>query len=269
MKHRRRRAPVSTLRADLSRRVREKEDWDGITEPDQKHPERPFLPAAIIVRMHRYLAVKITVAVVVVLLTALLYRGDYSWSKPLIRAIHYVSSADMDLGAIYGEAVPAFRAAWKQWNLPDILPGEEQENKSDSGHTADSSALPGELISNYGLRNDPLTGRAEMHYGVDLVAPIGTAVYAILEGDVRESSSGETGYTIILQHEDGWQTVYSYLDGVSLKAGDKVTAGQILGRFGEPSLWDKPHLHFELRYDGRPVPPPAAWLVSTRSEGTV
>ena len=259
-RRRRRRAPVSTLRASLSRRIRQKDDWDEFKAFEPEEGGRSFLPLAVLRGMHRYLAIKITVAVVVVLLAALLYRGGYAWGEPLLNALRYVTTAEPEWNSLIERAVPAFRNAWGDWELPVLAPSGEPEEEA-------VLPLPGKLASGYGLRSSPDGGGEEMHYGIDLTAPPGTAVQALFGGTVRECISGEAGAAVLLDHEEKWQTLYRGLAAVKVKEGDAVAAGQVLGSLGEPRLWKEPHLHFELRYDGRPVPPPAEWLAPFQAAG--
>ena len=238
IRRRRRRAPVSTLRASLSRRVRQKDDWGEFREFEPEEGARSFLPLAVLRGMHRYLTIKITVAVVVVLAAALLYRGGYSWGEPVLNALQYVTTAEPEWSSLIERTVPAFRNALGDWELPVIAPAEEPEGEA-------LLPLPGRLVSGYGLRSAPAGGGEEMHYGIDLTAPPGTAVQALIGGVVRECVSGEAGDTVLLDHEDKWQTLYRGLTAVQVKVGDAVSAGQTLGSLGEPCLWDQPHLHFE------------------------
>ncbi|MEW5785827.1 MAG: M23 family metallopeptidase [Bacillota bacterium] len=239
--------------------MREKDDWGVFNAPDQEREESPPLLIAVFLRMHRFLAVKLTAALIVVFLAVMLCRGDYPWGKPVLGALQYVATRDLDLEALLNQAVPAFRSVWNNLEVPEIIPAEDG--------AAPLLPLDGELVSGYGLRTDPVSGLEMMHYGIDLAAPRGTVVQAVLAGLVTESSPGEDGHTVILDHDGGWQTLYRELAAVVLQEGEAVAAGQALGSLGEPRLWEQPHLHFELRYNGRPVPLPAAWLSVFQTKG--
>ena len=73
--------------------------------------------------------IKITVAVVVVLAAALLYRGGYSWGEPVLNALQYVTTAEPEWSSLIERTVPAFRNALGDWELPVIAPAEEPEEK--------------------------------------------------------------------------------------------------------------------------------------------
>ncbi len=261
MRRRRRRAPASTLRASLAQRMREKDEWSsGVFDYDDgERTAAPFFLVALLQQMHRYLLVKIAVAVVVVLVAALLYSGNYAWGRPLLEALQFVVSWDMDLEALARQAAPAFRTVWNNWDYT----GANKEEKSDMVLLP----LNGNLISGYGMRLDPRSGREQMHYGIDLGAPEGTPVLAVLDGVVLRvevaHDSGENA-AILLEHDGGWQTFYRGLGVVAVKEGDTLKAGAQLGFLGSASLWDTPHLHFELRHDGRPVEPAPQWLEQYR-----
>ena len=112
------------------------------------------------------------------------------------------------------------------------------------------------LTSPYGLRT--LGTRLDMHHGVDLGVPIGTAVHAMSGGKVTLAGplSGY-GNAIIIDHGAGWVTLYGHLDRVEVAVGDRVRAGQRVGLSGNTGLSTAPHLHFEVRRFGRsrdPVP---------------
>jgi murein DD-endopeptidase MepM/ murein hydrolase activator NlpD len=255
MKRRRRKAPASTLRASLGRRMREKEEWGGTLDYNHDREAEPFFLVTLLQRTHRYLLIKVTAAVVVVLLAGILYSGGYAWSKPILETLHFIASWDLEMEALTNRAIPAFRTLWNHWD-PVSNPEE----------TAELIALPmdGQLISPYGLRGDPKTGREQMHYGIDLAAPEGTVVAAVLDGLVRQVRESGGIITVILDHEGGWQTLYRGLSEAAVKDGETVKTGDQLGVLGPASLWSTPHLHFELRLDGRPVAPAEGWLEQYR-----
>lgn len=95
------------------------------------------------------------------------------------------------------------------------------------------------------------------HYGIDLVAASNEVVLAIAKGTVILSTwSLETGYTIAIQHEDGFLSVYKHNSKLLKKQGEYVNTGDaiaIIGNSGE--LTTGPHLHFELWQSGKTVDP--------------
>ncbi len=95
---------------------------------------------------------------------------------------------------------------------------------------------------------DPAHG----HYGTDLVTEGDEIVRASLDGTVILANwTIETGYTIQIQHKDNYITVYRHLKKMLNKAGDKVTAGQSIGLYGNTGeISFGPHLHFEIWHNG-------------------
>jgi murein DD-endopeptidase MepM/ murein hydrolase activator NlpD len=107
------------------------------------------------------------------------------------------------------------------------------------------------LNSAYGRR------RGGMHYGVDLGAPKGAPVRAARAGRVSYAGSGYRGYgkLVIIDHSDGYQTFYAHNSRLIARKGKKVTAGQIIAHVGATGNATAPHLHFEIRKNGRPQNP--------------
>ncbi|HEX7021276.1 MAG TPA: M23 family metallopeptidase, partial [Trueperaceae bacterium] len=94
------------------------------------------------------------------------------------------------------------------------------------------------------------------HGGVDLAVPLGTQILAAKAGTVAKAGwGGAYGYTVYLDHQDGSQTRYGHMSRIWVVAGQVVGRGDILGLTGSTGASTGPHLHFEVRLDGRPVDP--------------
>ena len=118
------------------------------------------------------------------------------------------------------------------------------------------------VSSSFGPRLHPIEKREMFHNGVDLVAKIGTPIFAPEPGIiVAIKIEGKYGLFLALKHNENFTTVYSQLDkfgeleGNPLKTGDQISAGHILGYVGNSGVSTGPHLHYEIRQDGKPVDP--------------
>ena len=112
------------------------------------------------------------------------------------------------------------------------------------------------ISSTYGLRANPVTGNITMHQGLDLAAPEGTAVYAIADGTVIETGYDPIyGNYIVISHQNNWTSVYGHLQIIETALRSNVRSGTLIGRVGSTGQSTGPHLHFELRQDGRAVNP--------------
>lgn len=108
----------------------------------------------------------------------------------------------------------------------------------------------GELSSDFGYR----WGR--LHAGVDIANDIGTPIRAAFTGRVAYTGwySGY-GCTIVLDHENGYTTLYGHLQDYIVEEGQYVRMGQPIGYMGNTGNSTGPHLHFEVRREGVPVNP--------------
>jgi len=112
------------------------------------------------------------------------------------------------------------------------------------------------FTSNFGIRGSPMGAGAEFHPGVDIPCGIGTAVYATADGTVdRAERAGGYGNLIEIDHGRGIQTRYGHLSKILVTAGQKVKRGQLIGLSGSTGRSTGPHLHYEVRIDGRAVNP--------------
>lgn len=86
------------------------------------------------------------------------------------------------------------------------------------------------------------------HTGVDFPVPTGTSVKAVAGGRIVSAGwGGAYGYQIVLRHDDGRYSQYAHLSALAVREGQRVTAGQRIGRSGSTGNSSGPHLHFEVR----------------------
>ena len=113
------------------------------------------------------------------------------------------------------------------------------------------------LSSPYGFRIHPITGIYTMHTGVDLASYQGTPVYASKSGEIDIAVYGYAlGNYVVIDHGDGFSTLYAHMTHFVVGVGDYVTQGQVIGYVGSTGAYSNgPHLHFTVMYDGNTVNP--------------
>lgn len=120
-----------------------------------------------------------------------------------------------------------------------------------------SNPSPGHSISStFGVRPDPLLGTPAMHSGMDFRAPTGSPVRVTAEGSVISAGwNGGYGRMVEVQHANGFTTRYAHLSKILVSEGQKVTAGDIVGKVGSSGRSTGPHLHYEVRRNGDALNP--------------
>ncbi len=113
------------------------------------------------------------------------------------------------------------------------------------------------LTASYGMRMHPFYKKMQPHQGVDFTIPEGTRVFATADGEVKRLShkNSTQGKTIILDHGNGYETVYNHLDKINLQQNQRVKRGETIGYSGNTGLSLIPHLHYEVRFKGVRVDP--------------
>jgi murein DD-endopeptidase MepM/ murein hydrolase activator NlpD len=112
------------------------------------------------------------------------------------------------------------------------------------------------ITDSFGWRTDPFTGERRFHYGTDLGAADGTPILAAADGLVTiVNSGGGFGNLIVITHTVGGQAVatgYGHMwdDGVYVREGQRVSAGQLIGAVGSNGYSTGAHLHFEVHPGG-------------------
>lgn len=110
------------------------------------------------------------------------------------------------------------------------------------------------VTSIFGWRTHPITKKPNNHSGTDIAAPGGTSVYAARGGVVQTSAYASSSYGeyVVINHGDGYVTLYAHMQRGSrtVKEGDIVKQGQVLGKVGMTGSATGNHLHLELRING-------------------
>ena len=114
------------------------------------------------------------------------------------------------------------------------------------------------IASYYGWREvHPVYGYGRMHYGIDIDAAYGTDILSSADGVVTLVLFDDVGYGwyIIVYHGDGISTLYAHCSKVLVKEGQNVKQGQVLGLVGTTGASTGPHIHYEVRVNGKPQNP--------------
>ncbi len=125
----------------------------------------------------------------------------------------------------------------------------DRDTATPSGWPVDSTVAS--VSSNFGVRRS-----GTWHQGIDLSAPKGTPVRATAAGKVVVAErSGAYGRTVVVDHGNGVRTRYAHLKSIAVERGERVKAGEVIGKVGKSGNASGNHLHYEIVVDGTPVDP--------------
>ena len=112
------------------------------------------------------------------------------------------------------------------------------------------------ITSVFGYRRDPFTRRSAMHSGIDFKGATGSPIFAAATGEVTFAGR-KSGYGNVVEitHPNGIMTRYAHLSRIDVRLGQPIEAGATLGGLGSTGRSTGPHLHFEVRINGRAVNP--------------
>jgi len=114
----------------------------------------------------------------------------------------------------------------------------------------------GFLNSVFGYRRDPIDGVRRFHQGQDITVSKGTPIYAPADGKVKRAYYiGGFGNHIRLEHSHGYATLFAHLSKISVRHGQKVKRGDLIGYTGNTGRSTAPHLHYEVHHYGTPKNP--------------
>lgn len=120
-----------------------------------------------------------------------------------------------------------------------------------------ANPAPGQSVtSGFGVRRDPLIGRPAFHAGIDFRASVGVPVRASGAGTVAKAGwNGGYGRMVEIDHGNGLTTRYAHLSRLKVAEGDTVAAGAVIGHAGSSGRSTGPHLHYEVRRNGKATNP--------------
>ncbi|MEO8482333.1 MAG: peptidoglycan DD-metalloendopeptidase family protein [Acidobacteriota bacterium] len=116
--------------------------------------------------------------------------------------------------------------------------------------------LAGWLSSGFGNRKDPFDGGPDFHPGLDIAADKGTPVRATADGTVESAAyNGAYGNAVLVNHGFGISTRFGHLSGFSVRPGQEVHRGDVVGYVGATGRATSPHLHYEILLNGQQINP--------------
>ncbi|UCD56904.1 MAG: M23 family metallopeptidase [Candidatus Hydrogenedentota bacterium] len=161
---------------------------------------------------------------------------------PVQRSVEELLEGSLEIKDSFAEVLDVFeRETARLSSTPSINPVASQDAWISSG---------------FGYRKDPISGQRRFHEGSDIVAPRGTPVMAPAEGIVTFAGWREgLGRTIVIEHGYGYTTIYGHNGKLFVKKGDLVKRGDVIANVGSSGRSTGPHLHYEIRLNGRLVNP--------------
>ena len=147
-------------------------------------------------------------------------------------------------------------------DLTDFILNEQQkldiQSQLDAVRSAEGYVWPtaGGIGSYFGWRRHPILGYSRLHGGLDIGGRMGQPIIAAKEGIVIMAAvNGGYGNTVIIDHGNGYASLYGHQSSFEVREGDFVETGQHIGNVGSTGLSTGPHLHFEIRVDGSVTDP--------------
>ncbi len=113
----------------------------------------------------------------------------------------------------------------------------------------------GTLTSAFGTRVHPISGTESFHYGIDVAAAEGKPIDALADGTVRTVGESSYGKYVIVDHTDGFSTLYAHCSAILVQENAVVTAGQEIAQVGATGIATGNHLHLEVWHDGKALNP--------------
>ncbi|MBM9511407.1 M23 family metallopeptidase [Desulfogranum marinum] len=116
--------------------------------------------------------------------------------------------------------------------------------------------LPTKISSRFGRRKDPLNKKSAFHEGLDFKGNTGDKIRATGGGTVKTSTySRGWGNYIVIDHHNGYKTLFAHLSKRLVKKGENVTRGMVIGHVGNTGRSTGSHLHYEIQLHGKPIDP--------------
>jgi len=157
------------------------------------------------------------------------------------------------LGKVVGVGGTSYKASQEDLSRVEFLRERSEYLLSTLKSIPMGYPVYGNITSHLGWRKNPFGKGYEFHSGIDIEAPYGSRVVATADGVVEMAGYyGDYGKAVLIKHPSGYMTLYGHLSEISVKAGQEVKAGQVIGKVGSTGRSTGPHLHYEVLYQGKP-----------------
>ncbi len=129
--------------------------------------------------------------------------------------------------------------------------------------------VTGPITSRFGKRRDPVNKKKGFHTGIDFRGKRGEKIYATADGVVKKAfRNGGYGNYVLINHNNGYSTIYAHMQAYLVHKGDTIKRGQIVGLVGNTGRSTGPHLHYEICLDKKPINPYNFMKVAKSSQST-
>ena len=119
-----------------------------------------------------------------------------------------------------------------------------------------TAPVKGKITSAFGYRIHPISGERKHHNGIDISVPVGTGVVAPEFGEIITARfSDSAGYMVTMKTDTGREYIFMHLQKYTVKVGEKVEEGQLIAKSGNTGASTGPHLHFEIKENGKYIDP--------------
>ncbi len=179
---------------------------------------------------------------------------DFSRQDPLAR-LHPGTAAEVNRVAKSVDQLLR-QAELQRFSFIEIVENLEHRREEWAHLPSISPVASGEVTSGFGRRLDPFTEASSFHQGIDVSAARGTPILATAAGRVVFAGKNE-GYGLALRidHGNGVETMYAHVLDLKVRNGQRVVRGQEVARVGTTGRTTAPHVHYEVRVNGRAVNP--------------
>ncbi len=154
--------------------------------------------------------------------------------------------------------VPAYNLYYF-WDTEDIHPYKSKMNLFPFKYTI--NFIDTNNVFSYPIRSNRVTSnfgwrKWRYHYGIDIGLNVGDTIISAFDGVVRIAKYSKSyGYTVVVRHYNGLETLYAHLSKILVEPNQEVFSGQIIGLGGNTGRSRGPHLHFEIRFLGAAIDP--------------